>query len=292
MILFAVFSVILTGCGAAAASDAGVARLIPADSVAVYSVNVDPYRHSPLSKFFPLYLPGRRDALAMRLRSVVTFAGPERGRAVTTILHGPVTAADFLPPGAAPALSDGQPITTIDAGTAFAPLSSDVGVLADPQSVARMVSLWRRNDPPDRAFAEKLQSLEDQYDNWLLLIEPLASLADFKDAPKRQPRNQILGLIRELRAGVRLGPVTDIRVEAVVRNSDDAATIAGLARWLPDFLRLRHHGAERDIAALAENIAVSTAGAVVTLTFTIEERKLEERIREYSRRDSRACCGH
>jgi len=92
--------------------------------------------------------------------------------------------------------------------------------------------------------------------------------------------DDMAGLVEEVRGGLSVGKRTEFHLEVEMKTAEDAQTLAALARWLPGFLQSRRpYGREALIAEYAENISVAPSGNTVTLSFTLEESKLEELLR-------------
>jgi len=92
--------------------------------------------------------------------------------------------------------------------------------------------------------------------------------------------NDLSGLVEEVRGGIRLGAFNEVNVEVVMKTAEDAGTVAGMSRWLPGFIQLQEsRSPDSALAALAEDLAVTTHGRTVSISFSIEESKLEELVR-------------
>jgi hypothetical protein len=84
-------------------------------------------------------------------------------------------------------------------------------------------------------------------------------------------------LIEEIRGGIRLGGLNEFTVEVVMRTPEDAAALAGIGPWLPGLIAAeKSFGPESAIVELAENFFVRANGAVVSVSFSIPERGLED----------------
>jgi len=72
-------------------------------------------------------------------------------------------------------------------------------------------------------------------------------------------------------------------VDVVMKTVEDAAALAGISRWLPGFIQLQDsRSPDSALAALAENLAVTANGRTVSISFSLDESKLEELMRSWT----------
>jgi uncharacterized membrane protein len=66
-----------------------------------------------------------------------------------------------------------------------------------------------------------------------------------------------------------------------MKTADDAATLAGLGRWIPGLIQLKDpHGLQSRMIDLAENVSIRSEGRLVMISLVISERKLEDMLKE------------
>src|ERR1039458_1356042 len=84
-------------------------------------------------------------------------------------------------------------------------------------------------------------------------------------------------MVEEASGGIRVGAFSEVHVEVLMKTADDAATLAGLVRWLPGLIQLKEpRGLQSRMIELAENVSIRAEGRLATISFVISERKLED----------------
>jgi hypothetical protein len=181
-------------------------------------------------------------------------------------------------PSASPTGQDGS----------MALLDSTTGVLGDANNVREAIARWRQEARGCEELAARVRQLSASYDNWFLAVRPLERLDHGHTPSELKPENDLRGIVEEVRGGVRLGAFNEVSVDVVMKTADDAAALAGISRWLPGFIQLREsHSPESALAALAENLAVTANGRIVSISFSIKESKLEELARQAADSDEK-----
>ena len=146
------------------------------------------------------------------------------------------------------------------------------------------VTLSRASSVPERQCAEdgisyiaqQVRRLATEYDAWFVAIKPLELTHPSADAKLAQ---ELVQTLEEVRGGVRAGGAYhEFHVEATMRTSEDAATLAGIGRWLPGFFQLQNSRTEGKVWNLAHNLDVRAEGRIASLTFSISDRELRELI--------------
>jgi hypothetical protein len=169
------------------------------------------------------------------------------------------------------------PIVPTNQEASLALLDSSTGIVGDADSVREVIGRWRQEASGSGHVGTKVRELSASYDNWFLVVRPLEKLDRARTASVLKHENDLRTLVEEVRGGIRLGAFNEVSVDVVMKTADDAAALAGISRWLPGFIQLQEsHSPEGAIANLAENLAVTANGRIVSISFSISESKLEE----------------
>jgi hypothetical protein len=152
-------------------------------------------------------------------------------------------------------------------------LAPGVGVAGDPESLREAQQRWSV-DRPLSPIAEKARRLAESYDSWFLVVKPFAVMVE-GTVPLPQHVQALTEAIEEVSGGVRFGAVTEVYVEAVFRNPEDASAVARLARWLPGLVQLKGAYLGPFVEAM-ENFTVHASGQRAFLSVRIPEDKLRE----------------
>jgi len=249
-----------------------LANIIPSDARSVIGLDFTRYQHSTLRMLYPALLEGGlAEALGsegvQQVRQVVVVErSADSGRGSLTILRvsGPLAIASDS------ALADSGPngvVALLDASTA---------VVGDPGSVQDAVERW--NHPSDESeVAAMSRRMSESYDNWFVAIRPMEGAAlTPAGAGNLKYRAAFAGLVEDVSGGIRIGGVDELRADVTLKSADDALAAAALARWLPGLIQMKSPGSlESDLADLAENVKVVTAGQTVSVSFVLDEAKLE-----------------
>jgi hypothetical protein len=246
---------LLAGSLSAGELSPGVLRLIGQDTRAMFAVDLDRYRSSILNKFYPW--DSERPASEMTGTVVTILSGQREGAAPLTV---------FL--GTSPAAPRDNAIET-------AVLGPGATVQGDAATVQEAIRRWRQDERAGE-LALKARSLSESYDNWFLLVKPLESLTH-PGLPASKYRDDLIQMVEEVSGGIRLGSLNEIRIEVLMKTADDASGLAALARWAPGFIQLQDtHSMQSMFAGIAENLAVTTEGRTVSISFALPEGKMED----------------
>jgi hypothetical protein len=162
-------------------------------------------------------------------------------------------------------------------GESMALLDATTGIMGNADSVREAIGRWRKEAPGSDEMSARARQLSASYDNWFLAVKPLEELDRGRSLSVSKSKNDLLSLVEEVRGGVRLGAFNEVSVNVVMKTAEDAAALAGIGRWLPGFIQLQEsHSPESALAALVDNLAVTANGRTVSITFSIDEMKLEE----------------
>lgn len=233
----------------------GVLRLIGQDTRAIFAIDLDRYRNSVLNKFYPW--DSGRPASEMTGELITILSGLKDGAVPLTV---------FL--GTSPAVARDNALQT-------AVLGPGTTVQGDAASVQEAVRRWRQDERAGE-LALKARWLSESYDNWFLMVKPLDSLAQ-PDLPASKYRDDLIQMVEEVGGGVRLGALNEIRIEVLMKTTDDATGLAALVRWAPGFIQLQDpHSVQSRFADIAENLAVTVEGRTVSISFALPERGMEE----------------
>jgi hypothetical protein len=157
-------------------------------------------------------------------------------------------------------------------------LGQSILLHGDPKTVTEAIDRWAGQPAALSGLALTARTLAGSYDAWVVMSKPLDH-PEFTGMAPRSPRvEELAQAIVELRVGVRFGPVTESVVEVECKSSDDALALATLAKYLPALLGSRP-GEESMVVNLAD-IATRAQGRTATMTVSLDERKLDEALRE------------
>jgi len=241
---------------AGAELNARVLKLIGPDAQAVFGADVERYHESPLERLFPLVgYPKAAGTIHQFLEIRGGAAGEEQPLVIWT--GSPHTADED---GAAQ-------LTMLDASTA---------IWGDPAAMETAMQRWNGSAPVSE-LAGQVRRLSAGYDNWFLLLKPLARGEQAAGLPALKYRNEVTQAVEQIRGGIRLGAFNDVLIEIVTRTADQASALAALGKWLPGLLQLENPGGVVSLLVdSAENISVSASGTVVSLSFTLPGDKVEQ----------------
>ena len=241
--------------------------LIPPDARMVYGSHVARYEQSVLHNFYPNGLDGFYGGQEWRqhVRQMIITECMRGGLTIVTGEVGPLFAGEQP--------EEGRPgYTVLGPGTA---------IIGDADSLNEAAARWQREDLS--GIAVKAERLAATYDNWFIAVRPLAErdrLSDRAPGPRLKYMDDMAGLVEEVRGGLCVGRRSEFHLEVDMKTTEDAQTLAALGRWLPGFVQSKNpHGRAALIAEYAENISITPSGNTVTLSFTLEEGKLEEVLR-------------
>jgi len=247
-----------------------LASIVPPDATFVPSINLERYADSALRSFYPTTQESSGLCFG-KVRQIITAErAPAAGggrlvilrRAnVASVCASPEPTSDIAPASA-------SNLTVLEAGTA---------ITGDPDTVQLALDRWRqRGSEVDGDLGERIRTMSESYDNWLIARSPLRAMAEGQQSgPYQSYRSQFTEMVEEVRAGVRLGKINEVEVDLEMQTSEDAMTAAALGRWLRGLVQTRG-GTEAALAEVAEGWSVTTTGKVVSLCFTLDSTKLLE----------------
>ncbi len=247
---------------------AKLANLIPPDARLVRCINVQRYQQSELRFLYPfaMSVPGMDNVDWSRNLEQVIIVEPLRDSdgGQLTILSG-----SFPPPTPAQRQIPTN-VTLLDPGTA---------VFGDPKAVQEAINGSTRGN--HSALADEALQMSESYDSWFIAVRPLEALSSPEQLdPKLKFKADLIKAVEEVRGGVRFGSDTEVTVEVQMNTVDDATALAALGRWLPGFIQMQNaNSAEAVLAQMAENLTVNQSGNSVSLSFTLDEHKLDEFVR-------------
>lgn len=254
-----------------------VANLIPADARLIYGIDLARYQQGELNSLYPMTMDGVIESAGSTWgrnvrQLIVAQRDPNRGGGRLIILIGaPATPFSSAEPNLAELVQDGR----------FALLDAATAVFGDPEIVREAVSHWRGAYAQGSELGEKAKRMSETYDNWFIVARPFESLQDEpRSAGSLKYRSDFAGMVEEVHGGVRVGAINEVRVEVVMKTVEDATALAGLSRWLPGFVQMKApESSESALADLAENLTVMLSGNTVSVSFTLDESKLNELVR-------------
>jgi hypothetical protein len=156
-------------------------------------------------------------------------------------------------------------------------LETGTAITGDQDTVRSALERWQQQSGPiDGDLAAEVRQMSETYDNWLIAIRPLHAAAEGQQGGLHLSyRSQFTDMVEEVRAGVRLGKINEVEAEVEMKTAEDATAAAGLGRWLRGLLQTRW-GPEAALAELADDLSVTAAGKVVSLSFTLDSAKVRE----------------
>jgi len=242
--------------------DSKLLKLIPQDANVVCGIDLDRYRATALTSFYPVD-PWVRTFAGDGLHQLIAILqGPAQHAPELTIYVGPV----------------GSPVGWDD-GNEYRVLDDSTAILGNDLVVDEAMERWNQAELPNEALASKIKVLSDTYDAWVIAIKPF----DENESPgipiNLKHRADFLQLVQEVQAGIRLGSFYDATVEITLPSPDDAYAMAAIGRWLPGFIQASQPSSkESSLADLAENITAIAKGNVASLSFSLDPIKLQELI--------------
>ena len=247
-----------------------LARVIPPDTALIYSIDIERYADSALQSFYPMAGGSAGQCPGPLRQIIIAERAPTAGGGRLMILRGasiaPGCANVDETSGTAPVPA--PKLTILETGTA---------ITGDQDTVRSALERWQQQaGPVDGNLAAEVRHMSETYDNWWIAIRPLHAAAEGpQGGPHRSYRSQFIDMVEEVRAGVRLGKINEVEAEVEMKTVEDATAAAGLGRWLRGLLQTRW-GPEAALAELAEDLNVTAAGKVVSLSFTLDSAKVRE----------------
>lgn len=239
-----------------------VFRMIGPNAMLVTGINVERHHQSQLSQLFPGIADNAPQSIWIENRDSTKLQ----------ILIGPQRTA--------PEASE-RPLT-LDPSTRiqfFGQGWSEETEKRHDTALAEAARQFESPDAPPTALAARAQQLSGIYDDWFIIERPLEFIAGSRNAPSSVPlkyRDDLAKTIEELSGGIRYGSNDEVKVEAVMRTSDDAKALAALVRWVPGLIQLMAGEALPLLVDLAEDLTVTTDGRRVTLSCHFPEDKVAE----------------
>jgi hypothetical protein len=232
-----------------------VLSLIGENARAVYGGNLARYRQTAWNTIAPWRLD---QAVSGSVQQLVVIANDDAETTPLTIMIGSAAASEQ---------GDGLQFVSLDSATS---------VLGDEAGTREAVRRWSE-DSGMGELARKAQKLGESYDNWFLIVRPLELLGRSSIAPPSHFAAELMQMVEEASGGIRVGAFSEIHAKVLMKTADDAATLAGLVRWLPGLIQLKEpRGLQSRMIELAENVSIRAEGRLATISFVISERKLED----------------
>jgi hypothetical protein len=256
-----------------------LASIIPSDAALIYSIDLERYADYALQSLYPM----AEESAGRCPRKLHQIIIAERTRAAgggrLMILRGVDVA-----PGCASAdeTSDlvsapAQKLTVLETGTA---------ITGDQDTVRSALERWQEQaGAVDVDLAAEVKQMSETYDNWLIAIRPLHAAAEGQPGGSHLSyRSQFTDMVEKVRGGIRLGKINEVEVEVEMKTPEDATAAAALGRWLRGLLQTRW-GPEAALAEVAEDLSVTAAGKIVSLSFTLDSAKVRELAKEQRLRE-------
>jgi hypothetical protein len=235
-----------------------VLTLIGENARTVYGGNLARYRQTVWNNIAPWRLD---QAVSGSVQQLVVIANDDGGPPPLTIMIGSAAASEQAD------------------GLQFASLDSATSVFGDEAGTQEAVRRWRENSDMGE-LARKAQRLSESHDNWFLIVRPLELLGRSSIAPPSHFAAELMQMLEEASGGIRVGAFSEVHAEVLMKTADDAATLAGLGRWLPGLIQLKEpHGLQSRMIDLAENVSIRAEGRLATISLVISERKLEDMLK-------------
>ena len=232
-----------------------VLSLIGENARVIYGGNLARYRQTAWNNIAPWRLD---QAVSGSVQQLVVIANDDGETPPLTIMIGSAAASEQ---------GDGLQFVSLDSATS---------VLGDEAGTREAVRRWSE-DSGMGELARKAQKLGESYDNWFLIVRPLELLGRSSIAPPSHFAAELMQMVEEASGGIRVGAFSEIHAKVLMKTADDAATLAGLVRWLPGLIQLKEpRGLQSRMIELAENVSIRAEGRLATISFVISERKLED----------------
>ena len=170
--------------------DPRLLRILSPGTALVYGIDVERYRNSQFSEFYPVRLdelPGVAGIDGSRtIRQLIVATGDPRNGRMLTMFQSVSPLSVGLPSdgvdGSGVVRYQGVRLLPVDQGLQLALLDTTLGIVGDEESVHEAIERWNQKDSEIGDIAAKVQQLSRSYDNWFLAIKPLAKLGDPRPA--------------------------------------------------------------------------------------------------------------
>jgi hypothetical protein len=246
----------LASLAAAQPVSSNVTSILPADVDQIYSINFERYADSAFQLLYPMPQENFGQCAGKVRQVIVAQRSLGAGGGQLAILIG------------TPAPPDCEGHQTGDTiGPAPTVMDADTAVIGDPDLLRSAAERWRQGSgPADQELAFQVRRMTELYDNWLIAIRPLKSVAAGNaNTSQWTYSSQLAELVQVVRAGVRLGTTNQVEAEVEMKTADDATAAAGLGRWLRGFVQAMSKGPEAALAEVAENLSVTASGNVLSI---------------------------
>ena len=251
--------------------------LVPTDARFVFGIDAERYQNSPLASLYPLQLDrliGRWAPSPSQTRQLIfAVRDPQQDQTPLIIIRGAAVAL----------LSDHRerPSENSDDGMpAHALVDATTGVLGDPTAVQQAIERARQAEPSSGELVAKLRQLSQTYDAWFIAIRPLENLDQIPPKTVLRYREDFIRMTEEVQGGIQIGRSNDLRIAVTMKTIEDAAALAALSRWAPGFLEAQGpHNSEGALVELLEDLTVTTAGNTVSISFSLDESKVEDLVK-------------
>jgi hypothetical protein len=251
-----------------------LASIIPPDTALIYSIDRERYADSALQSFYPMAEESAGQCPGKLRQIIFAERAPTAGGGKLMILRGANVA-----PGCASA-DETNDTVSVQAPKLIV-LETGTAITGDQDTVRSALERWQQQaGAGDGDLAAEVRQMSETYDNWFIAIRPLHAAAEGQPGGSHLSyRSQFTDMVEEVRAGIRLGKINEVEVEVEMKTPEDATAAAGLGRWLRGLLQTRW-GPEAALAEVAEDLSVTAAGKVVSLSFTLDSAKVRELSKE------------
>jgi hypothetical protein len=242
--------------------------LIPPDSLLVLSINLERYANSALQSLYPVAGDNSDHCQRQLQRMIIAERAPSVGGRLTILMGA------SLAPGCTRAYETSDTDATITPSLTV--LEAGTAITGDQDTVQGAMERWKQNaGPRDSDLWAKVKRMIETYDSCFIAVRPLHRAADREpNEPHWSYRSEFTNMVEEVRAGIRLGRINEVKAEVEMKTAEDATAAAGLGRWLRGYVQAHFWGAEAALAEVAENVSVTAAGNIVSLSFTMDSAKV------------------
>ena len=108
-----------------------------------------------------------------------------------------------------------------DGATQLKLLDASTAIWGDSAAMETAMERWNGSAPASE-LASQVRRLSAGYDNWFLLLKPLARGEQGAGLPALKYRNEVMQAVEQVRGGIRFGAFNDVLIEVVTRTADQA----------------------------------------------------------------------
>ena len=290
-------TLLVVSCGTLPAVDPRLLNLVMPDAKVLAGVNVTQIKASPFGQYLLSQIQSqsgldqlatltgfdpRQDINELLAASDAAASGQQGGLALATGTFNVATITAFVAAQNKAVTETYGGVTILEDpkqthGIAF--LSGSLAVAGDVADVKAAIDRQTTPTPLPAAVIVQVNALSSAEDVWVLSTVPPSSL----HPPSNTPAIPGLGTgaqgalsnIQQASAGVKFGANVALTIQAQADNAQDATTIVGVLQLLVNMAQLQAQQ-NASIAALAQSLAVTSAGTTVTISASLPEAQFQQ----------------